>query len=723
MPRFTLLISLIVCALSVSLLGPAWAQDEPLRTDNGLVYPEGAQIPAGLTDVERAWLTEYPLAPELSRTAPSGAVYCPPEYAPMAGLLIAWESYTDILTAMTVGITTEDPTATVWVVVDSSSEQSSAYNTLAANGADMSQVQFIIRTTDTVWIRDYGPRYIFEDGVRTIIDHNYNRPRPNDNAFNDYLSVLWGEPQYDIPLTHGGGNFHLFANGDAFMSSLILSENPGLSEQDVKDLYQQYQNVDLTIYTGFPTSFDSTRHIDMWMLPVDDYKVIIGQYAASSGQPYTITEGATADLTSRGYTVYRTPGWNSGGTHYTYTNAVILNNLVFVPYFGGSYTSQDSQALAVFQTAFPDHELTRINCSSIIGAAGALHCIVMHVPLAPEGMYVSPSDDLVSSGPAGGPFAPDSIVYSVQNTNSTAINYEVTKSASWLTITNASGTIPAYSSVEVTVALNIEADALGHGLHEDTVTFTNLTDHEGDTQRAVSLDVDATALQYQFTMNSDPGWSMEGAWAWGQPTGGGSHAGDPSSGNTGSNVCGYNLAGDYTNGMPLYYLTSTAIDCTDLVDVELRFWRWLGVERGTFDHASVEVSSNGTDWTTLWSNPDSAISDTTWSQVVFDISAVADDQPTVYVRWGMGPTDSGTTYPGWNVDDVEIWGADVSAPCPEDLTGDGAVNLQDLAQLLAAYGTCEGDAGYDPAADLDGDDCVAISDLATLLAAYGSNCP
>jgi hypothetical protein len=33
---------------------------------------------------------------------------------------------------------------------------------------------------------------------------------------------------------------------------------------------------------------------------------------------------------------------------------------------------------------------------------------------------------------------------------------------------------------------------------------------------------------------------------------------------------------------------------------------------------------------------------------------VAANQPTVYIRWGMGPITSGITYPGWNIDDIQI---------------------------------------------------------------------
>jgi len=180
---------------------------------------------------------------------------------------------------------------------------------------------------------------------------------------------------------------------------------------------------------------------------------------------------------------------------------------------------------------------------------------------------------------------------------------------------------------------------------------------------------------YFFPMDSEPGWTTEGLWAFGHPTGGGSHGGDPTNGYTGSNACGYNLTGDYSNNMPeALHLTTSTLDCTDMTQAQLRFRRWLGVERQ--DRATVEVSIDGLAWTTLWTNPGSiGISETAWSLQTYDISAVADGQATVYVRWGMGPTDESTTYPGWNIDDVEIWGV-LHQSCATVALGD--VNLDTL---------------------------------------------
>jgi agmatine deiminase len=706
------MIRLTLIALTASfVLASAWqAVASPPQSDidqikarypNGLpryMTPEEAQLP-----LRRPTLEEYG-----QRTPPAGTVYCPPEYAPCAGLFISWQGYTTILTSLAVGVTTQDPSANMWVVVDSTSEQTSAYNTLNAAGANMSRVQFIVRATDTVWIRDYGPRFIFEDGNLAIIDHTYNRPRPSDDAFNDYLAALWGIPQYDIPLTHGGGNFHLFANHDAFMTSLIIDENPGYTSQQIRDLYLQYQNVNLTIYTGFPTAFDSTRHIDMWMFPVGDDKVIIGQYASSTGQPYTITENAVTDLTSRGYTVYRTPGWNSSGTHYTYTNAVIVNNLVFISRFGGSYTTQDAQALSVYQTACPGKTIIPVNNADIIGAAGAMHCIVMHVPQ----FNISPQATV--NAPNGGEtwYVGDAHNITWTATDDIGVTgvdlYYSTDGGATYPFTIATGeandgalswTIPNNRSTQCRVKI-VAHDGDGH-TGED-VSNANFT---------IGLPPQPRELLYSYPLDTDPGWSTEGAWAFGHPTGGGSHNHDPSSGYTGTNVCGYNLSGDYTKSMPARYLTTTAFDCAGLNDTQLWFRRWLGVDSPAFARAAVEVSNNGTTWTTVWQNP-TAQSDNQWLLVKYDISAVADNQPTVYLRWAMGPTAAdSTTYPGWNIDDVQIWAVLPTCDLPGDMNGDDQVDGTDVQAFLNCYiaGTPHS-SGCD-CADIDNSNALDAADI------------
>jgi hypothetical protein len=91
----------------------------------------------------------------------------------------------------------------------------------------------------------------------------------------------------------------------------------------------------------------------------------------------------------------------------------------------------------------------------------------------------------------------------------------------------------------------------------------------------------------------------------------------------------------------------------------------------------------------------------------------------------IGQHDAGTTMSGGSftlVGGGGFWGGVI--PCPADLDGDGVIGQGDLGALLAAYGTCPGNPGYNPAAGaLGGDPCVTQADLGALLSVYGTICP
>ncbi len=102
---------------------------------------------------------------------------------------------------------------------------------------------------------------------------------------------------------------------------------------------------------------------------------------------------------------------------------------------------------------------------------------------------VSPGASLAASGLAGGPFSPNSITYTIQNSGDTPLDYSVTNGEAWVEVSNASGTVAADDSVDVTVSLTSVAESLGNGSYSDTIVITNETDGMGSTQRTVSLDI------------------------------------------------------------------------------------------------------------------------------------------------------------------------------------------------------------------------------------------
>ena len=275
-------------------------------------------------------------------------------------------------------------------------------------------------------------------------------------------------------------------------------------------------------------------------------------------------------------------------------------------------------------------------------------------------LIVTPTGVLESEGNPGGPFYPDACDYTLHNTTEQAIDFLVTADVGWLDVVGGAGTIPAGEKALVDVSFGAAAGSLGLGTHHGTISFENVSTHEGDTTRAVELRVEEGLPQliHRFALDTDPGWTRQGDWHFGKPKGkGGDTMGgpDPNHGYTGPNVYGYNLNGNYWNDMPTYSLTSAALDCSGSTGTTLRFWRWLNVEALQYDGARLKVSNDGNTWTTIWENT-SWVYDDAWLQVEYDISAVADGESTVYLRWTMGPTDWVYECSGWNIDDIEIWG-------------------------------------------------------------------
>ncbi len=293
-------------------------------------------------------------------------------------------------------------------------------------------------------------------------------------------------------------------------------------------------------------------------------------------------------------------------------------------------------------------------------------------------LSVTPTAGLTSTGPKGGPFSPASVVYTLKNSGSNALNWSSSYPA-WITVQPSSGTLGASASVAVTVT--ISAASLATGSYSGTVAFVNEGTAISQT-RNMALTITPPEI-YSFNLTTNPGWTMTGGWAFGKPQG---NDGDPSAGYTGNNVYGYNLAGEYDNSMDEETLTTLPLNFTGVTDVELRFMRWLGVERNSYDHAYVLVSNNGSNWTTVWENSDVNLNESSWTECVYDISGAADNQPAVYVRWVMGETDGSDTYSGWNIDDIIFRG---NPPVEGEEEGEGVTEGQEEG-IIEGEGVAEG---------------------------------
>jgi len=207
--------------------------------------------------------------------------------------------------------------------------------------------------------------------------------------------------------------------------------------------------------------------------------------------------------------------------------------------------------------------------------------------------------------------------------------------------------------------------------------------------------VDNVELIFSDDFSTDQGWTGlggAGEWEIGSPLGlGGEYGGpDPTvdhSAGDNNQVLGNDLSdnGDYENNLPLCWITSPVIDCSNYTNITFTFYRWLGVERNIYDHAYIEIY-DGNIWIQIFANPSSTISESSWNEKVYDISTWADNNPDFQLRFGIGPTDYGWRYCGWNIDDISVTGYYQGGTQP-DIPTLSEWGIIILALLLLAAGT------------------------------------
>jgi agmatine/peptidylarginine deiminase len=337
-----------------------------------------------------------------SRDVPtSGIIESPPEYDPVRGVLF-WYNFghwTEVVIDCVVELTQDSEYDEIaYVVVTSESQKSNAISEFSSGGANLDKVEFIIEPGNSIWLRDYGPHFIYQDDAIGIVDSHYYPNRYLDN----FIPTLIGDnhfimPTYDMGLYYSGGNFQPGPDNTGFVTSLVTNDNPisqGFDEEFIAELYHTYQGIEeLHILPQLPGNVDGTGHIDMWMYLIDEDTVIISEFKPGSNQQaIQITNNAVDYMENLGFEVYRTPAWNANHpdngypTHWTYTNSFRVNDRIFIPTFGETYTDyadEDVQAYNAFSAAVGSGvEIVQINCYPIIWAAGAIHCIVMQVPRA-----------------------------------------------------------------------------------------------------------------------------------------------------------------------------------------------------------------------------------------------------------------------------------------------------------------------------------------------------
>ncbi len=330
---------------------------------------------------------------------PPGPVRTIAEWEELGGVVITWTQFPSILAEIVRAAREE----TNVIIVCTSPSSVKSY--LDGKGVDYSSnVQFITRAYNSIWVRDYGPNTGYLNNVDSlvIIDWIYNRPRYQDDVVPHGISASLNIPLYETStapndLVNTGGNFMVDGLGRGFSSDLVLDENgenntygqTEHSEEDVDQIMNSFMGVDEYIkMEALP--YDAIHHIDMHMKLLDETTLLVGEY------PEGIADGPQIEANiqyvisnfeaawDREFKVVRMPMPPDGNDRYphqnghyrTYTNSLIVNKSILIPTYEEKY---DTTAFRIWKELMPGYNLVGINCNSIIPLSGALHCITKEV--------------------------------------------------------------------------------------------------------------------------------------------------------------------------------------------------------------------------------------------------------------------------------------------------------------------------------------------------------
>ncbi len=270
------------------------------------------------------------------------------------------------------------------IIVATSSVQASITNTLNSNNVNTSNCSFLtVPAVDSWWTRDYTGWFIADSSHRVqIVDFVYNRPRPNDDVVPSKQAQLLGLTMYAMDIEHTGGNYMCDGFNNAVSTSLVLTENPSLTQTQLQQTMQSYLGINN--YMIRPDAQGAyIEHIDCWAKLLAPDKILVDSVPATDPR-WSNYEAAAAFFESTNcpygykYKVVRVLIAGSAETAAAepYSNSFIFNNHVFVPIKGGSSAPHDTAALQAYRKAMPGYTVKGYTAAG--GAAwygtDALHC-------------------------------------------------------------------------------------------------------------------------------------------------------------------------------------------------------------------------------------------------------------------------------------------------------------------------------------------------------------
>jgi agmatine/peptidylarginine deiminase len=261
--------------------------------------------------------------------------------------------------------------------------------------------------SNDTWARDHAPLTVYEEGIPTLLDFQFNGwgnkfDARLDNALNRSMYTAGFFPSNVRFSDHQsfvleGGSVESDGCGTLLTTrSCLLAEqrNQPLSQDEIEAQLCAFFGAKQVLWLnhGYLSGDDTDGHIDMLARFCDEKTLAYVQaldesdehtpelllmkkelqaFRTLDGDPYQLIPLPMAEAIVE----------NGERLPASYANFLILNDAVLLPIYG---SSRDSMAISQLQQAFPTREVVGIPCVPLIRQHGSLHCLTMQYPRLTE---------------------------------------------------------------------------------------------------------------------------------------------------------------------------------------------------------------------------------------------------------------------------------------------------------------------------------------------------
>ncbi|MEM9914573.1 MAG: agmatine deiminase family protein [Planctomycetota bacterium] len=260
-----------------------------------------------------------------------------------------------------------------------------------------------IATNDS-WIRDFGPLFVFDaEGKLAIQDFRFNgwgdkyELRDRDDTVSQKLAEALGLPIIRHDTVLEGGALETDGRGTLLTTPecvLHPNRNDHANRDEFELRFSKTLGITKTFWLPLPDGGlpgdDTDGHIDnaaRFLPPADGGRAdTVAVHPALDATPlreagYQIVTLPAVEPIIHDYPADRFGPAKQLQLPCSYANFLIANGSVFVPTFG---QASDDVALRMLDDAMPHHRPVPIRSNHLIVGLGAMHCLSMQQPAAPQ---------------------------------------------------------------------------------------------------------------------------------------------------------------------------------------------------------------------------------------------------------------------------------------------------------------------------------------------------